>query len=384
MLRSLRQGGVRLLGATRPIPLLMIALLAVGGEFAQTAHASEPNLRPAQRRPAGDRERCWEVPPPATIEEALKTAENKNAREPARRAANAQRDVLLLSNGVLKAAYGAGLLVGWGETGNRPRFTVVTAVGVSALIAPFAFIGPKGDQAIADIFNCSTEDLAGLAGRAASYLDDEALNAIAREHDDGRRLLVALPGSAARPEVVWDIGRLAASRHPSAASHLTRIFVAAVDRHSFVDPKGVPADAGHVVERNLAFREPGAGEEFLFPPHTAGQVSESRTRHHLIHNERIFPDESADYIRERSSLDHLRSGARAIVPAYDIIRHSQATNSSFSFASIKLRLGLMPAAAFDPSYLRALFLYAYREGRMGKEWKSTFPGLSDSVAKPSR
>ena len=59
---------------------------------------------------------------------------------------------------------------------------------------------------------------AGMAERAVSYLDDGVLEAIAREHDAGRRLLVALTGSPARAEAVWDIGRVAASRHPKSGA----------------------------------------------------------------------------------------------------------------------------------------------------------------------
>jgi len=35
-------------------------------------------------------------------------------------------------------AYGAGLLVGWSATGERPEFTMVTGVSTGALTAPFA------------------------------------------------------------------------------------------------------------------------------------------------------------------------------------------------------------------------------------------------------
>ena len=291
--------------------------------------------------------------------------------------------MLLMSSADLKAAYAAGLLVGWGETGDRPRFDVITAVGVSALIAPFAFLGPAGDRKIADIFNCGASDPNSLAERAASYLDDKVLAAIAREHETGRRLLVALPGSAARSETVWDIGRLAASRHPNATSHLRKILLAAIDWQTFVDPNDAPAAAGQVVERNFTFRTTGAGEQFLFPSELTRNSGEG-TAYYLIHNERIFPDESADYIRSRASSGNSQSGTRAIVPAHDVIRHSLSTNSSFRFASIKLRLGFIPQAAFDMAYIQALFRHAYRQGRMGKEWQSAFPGLPLSQPRQPR
>jgi hypothetical protein len=263
-----------------------------------------------------------------------------------------------------------------GETGRRPQFVAVTAVGISALIAPFAFIGPAGDPMIANIFNCPTNNLVGMAERAASELDDEVIEAIAREQESGRRLLVALPGSAARAEVVWDLGRLAASRHASAAVLLRKILLAATDQHTFADPAEAPAAAGQVVARNFSFRSPGAGEAFLFPRQVA-QISGGDTRYFLIHNASIFPDESADYIRAHANKRDPKTWE--LVPAYDIVRHSATTGSRFRFASIKLRLWPAPQAEFDMAYVKAVFRHAYRQGRMDKEWKSKFPGLPRAV-----
>ncbi len=319
-----------------------------------------------------------------TVEEMGKVGENQETRAVKQRAIQSApgHDVLMLSGGVLKVAYGAGLLVGWGETGRRPQFAVVTAVGASALIAPFAFIGHSGDQAIADLFNCSAGGMTGLAERAAAYLDQAVLDAIAREHAAGRRLVIGLSGSAARSEVVWDLGQLAASRHPGALAIARRVLLATVDRHTFVDPKEAPTGVGQTVTRSFTFRELGVGEPFLFSQRMA--PAGGGLRYHLIHNERIFPDESADYIRARATNGDAQTDAWAIVPGYSVVRHALATQSSFQFSSIKLRLGLIPQGQFDMTYLRALFLHAFRQGRMGKEWKATFPGLPRVVAKDDR
>jgi hypothetical protein len=52
---------------------------------------------------------------------------------------------LSLSAGDADGAYGAGLLVGWTESGRRPQFSVVTGVSTGALIAPYAFLGERYD-----------------------------------------------------------------------------------------------------------------------------------------------------------------------------------------------------------------------------------------------
>ena len=47
---------------------------------------------------------------------------------------------LALSGGGDDGAFGAGLLVGWTQSGTRPQFKLVTGISTGALIAPFAFL----------------------------------------------------------------------------------------------------------------------------------------------------------------------------------------------------------------------------------------------------
>jgi len=64
-------------------------------------------------------------------------------------------DVLVISGGGAKGAFGAGFLEGWGTVASgpmvRPEFDVVTGVSTGALISPFAFIGT--DEAYADVID---------------------------------------------------------------------------------------------------------------------------------------------------------------------------------------------------------------------------------------
>ena len=55
---------------------------------------------------------------------------------------------LAISGGGSDGAFGAGVLTGWTESGTRPEFTVVTGVSIGALIAPFAFLGPRYDEEV--------------------------------------------------------------------------------------------------------------------------------------------------------------------------------------------------------------------------------------------
>ena len=312
--------------------------------------------------------RCWKAPQPQTVEEAVIAAQNK-ANLAARAKSTGPAAMLALSDGHLKSAYGAGLLVGWGETGARPDFSVVTAVGMSALLAPFAFLGSEGDGVIADIFACDASSLQEMAERAASYLDANVVERIALRHEAGARLLVALPGSAARRETVWDLGAIAASRHPEARRQIGAILLAAVDLTTFVDPQAMPVSGGLAAARNPALRRVGAGEAFLSAP----SLRRPGAPTYLIHNGVLFPDEGEEYAGARPLQPAAAQTDIWLVPAYDLFTAAQRWQSPMLIASPRPYMNIQPQqSAFDLSYMRALFLDAYRQGRMRSEWRSKF------------
>ena len=64
---------------------------------------------------------------------------------------------LALSGGGEKGAFGAGLMVGWTASEQRPEFKLLTGVSTGALIAPFAFLGPSRDQQLRHVFTDITQ-----------------------------------------------------------------------------------------------------------------------------------------------------------------------------------------------------------------------------------
>lgn len=359
---------------------LVLGIVATSG-FAARAQSWAPSTS------IGVVSGCWKAPDPQTVQEAAIHSANREGRTSRQRktAAVAEPAALSLSNGNLKAAFGAGLLVGWGETGRRPNFDIVTAVGTSALIAPFAFVGgAAGDQKLADVFNCAATYWEDVALRAAALLDDATLAVIARKHEAGGRLLVALPGSPARRETVWDLGAIAASGHPQTASILREILLAAVRPETFVDPESIPVPAGVVRERNFTFRQVGSGEPFL----ASGPLRGRRVSTYLIHLGVFFADESSRYIAGRRLDGGWTSTPKAgLVTAFDLAEEAMTLESHFRFASVPERTGvLLPAQGdFDLDTMRRLFFKYFRQGRLGWEWEKVLPGQpAQSVSAPDR
>lgn len=74
-------------------------------------------------------------------------------------------EILALSGGGGDGAFGAGVLTGWTARGDRPKFEIVTGVSAGAIIAPFAFLGPRYDGVLKEIWTTyRTEDLGTVQG----------------------------------------------------------------------------------------------------------------------------------------------------------------------------------------------------------------------------
>ena len=152
-----------------------------------------------------------------------------------------QLEILALSGGGSDGAFGAGVLAGWTERGDRPEFEQVTGVSAGAITAPFAFLGSKYDDQIKEIWTHYNTDqlvvpqlLAGLFGGesiadttplrnlVAKYVDREFLKEIAAEYERGRLLTIGTTNLDAKRPVVWNMGAIARHYDDPAAVQLFR------------------------------------------------------------------------------------------------------------------------------------------------------------------
>jgi hypothetical protein len=179
--------------------------------------------------------------------------------------------ILALSGGGAAGAFGAGAVAGLTRSGSRPDFAVVTGVSAGALIAPYAFLGPTWDERLLDAFTSGTEEhllqprgLGALFGSSLyrgtplrhlvdSYLSDEMIQAVAREADRGRLLLVATTDVATGEPVVWDLGSIARNGGPNARTLFRDVLVASASVPGMFPPvvirvrgDGAPHDEAHV------------------------------------------------------------------------------------------------------------------------------------------
>ena len=342
-------------------PRMPIAVLATG----MIVMAADPALARAEHAL-----RCWKKLAPQTLVEIGHVQANADQYSKRQAQANSARRpaALLLSDGLQRTAFSAGLLVGWAETGHRPVFDLVTAVGPSAVIAPFAFAGTVGDQTIADAFNCKTGNWQSVVSLATARMNASVLARIRQGHLEGRRLMIAIKGSPARAETVWDIGKIAASQHPNALEQIKRIIAASVDLTSQVPVPGAPVKAGRAGKRNHTFRVVGAGLPLLFQPALGRRIKSW----YVVHNSALFTDEVASYGGKRRSgaIKSFTSDDVYLRPVYDVLSHAGQTGGAFQIAVIRPRRYFFPATEFDQAFMREVFLRAYRFARMGRLWQS--------------
>lgn len=146
---------------------------------------------------------------------------------------------LALSGGADFGAFGAGVLVGWGQvsdpTQSRPDFDIVTGISTGAFIAPYAFVdtdaacmtadrifrNPQKDWAVLrDIFfwlpgRSAFLDVSGLETDLSRRLDDHFLKQIAEKASQGQILSVAATNLDLAEGQSWDLG-YEATEGPSA------------------------------------------------------------------------------------------------------------------------------------------------------------------------
>ena len=81
--------------------------------------------------------------------------------------------LLAISGGGDEGAFGAGLLAGWSERGDRPVFGLVTGVSTGALSAPFAFLGSEYDAKLKQVYtDTSAGDIFNKRGLLAAVAND--------------------------------------------------------------------------------------------------------------------------------------------------------------------------------------------------------------------
>ncbi len=352
------------------------------------------------------RARYWaDAVPPETEEWFTLTKKELKALFPA--SFGQPHNYLAISGGGQNGAYAAGILNGWTEAGNRPRFTIVTGVSAGALIAPFAFLGPDYDYVIKEVFTgYSTKDIVTprgklktllgdaatdstpLAQKLAQYVDEKVMRAIAEEYRKGRILDIVTTNLDAGRPVAWNIGLIASSGSPDALQLIRDIMLASASIPAAFPPVMFEVEVDGEYYDELHVDGGATSVVHLYP---IGLDFQKLAEHmdvkgtpnvYVIRNGKLRKkwttvERSTIPIAMRS-LDSLM-GSVVLGDMYRIYLATQRDGLNYHLAYIPDSFTEQATEAFDPEFMTKLFNLGYERARKGYEWNRTPPGYDTSA-----
>lgn len=309
---------------------------------------------------------------------------------------------LALSGGGPDGAFGAGLLNGWTERGDRPEFTMVTGISTGAIIAVFAFLGPDYDDELREVYTTYKTDqlmtttiFAALTGGSAitdtrgyrrmieQYIDDTVVDGIAKNYRRGRTLLIGTTNLDASRPVVWNIGAIAASGHPDARTLIHDIVQASSAIPAVFPPVLIPVETTDGRRYDEMHVDGGATQQvMLFTPDfpilaldRAVGATFDRTLYVVINNKLKKPYSP---VRPRviAIAGHAASsllGGSGTGDIYKIFAVAQRDDIDLNVLSIPKDFDQEASEPFDPVYMKALYDLGYEIGVAGGRWSPNPP-----------
>jgi predicted acylesterase/phospholipase RssA len=308
---------------------------------------------------------------------------------------------LAISGGGDNGAFGAGLLNGWTAAGTRPEFKVVTGVSTGALIAPFAFLGPKYDYVLKRVYTQTTQkdifkkrglvkgilgdamaDTSPLAGVIASYVNQPLLDEIAAEYAKGRVLLVGTANLDSLEPVIWNMTAIAASKNPRAIPLFRQILLASASIPGAFPPQMIDVEVNGTRYQEMHVDGGTMAQVFLFPPSiTAAKVGAAADRKrvlYVIRNARMDV-EWASTKRRTLPIATRAIGSltrtQGIGDLYRIYLTAQKDNIDFNLAYIPATFNVPHREEFDTNYMQQLYANGQQAAQAGYQWQKYPPGF---------
>ena len=306
---------------------------------------------------------------------------------------------LALSGGGANGAFGAGVLCGWSETGTRPDFQVVTGVSTGALIAPFAFLGPRYDDELKKAYTTvDSKDIIryrGLIGifrlfLRESYVDTKPLEdliermfterelaAIAEEYVAGRRLYVGTTNLDAHRFIIWDMGAIANSGHPDAIGVFRKVLLASAaipgafpPVYFDIEADGEKYDEMHV-DGGVIAGVFGYGPLLFETMQESGRAVDKPCGIYVIMNGKLHAEYKQINPRFLTIVDHSFSTLmqrKAWNDLSEIHYQAQKDGVGFRYIAIPESYALSGKPGFDKEEMNKLFDLGFVSAKSGPVW----------------
>jgi len=309
-----------------------------------------------------------------------------------------EHSYLALSGGGANGAYGAGMLAGWTDAGTRPEFAMVTGISIGALTAPFAFLGSDYDDVLKEVYSTldsasiytprgilssirkdSLVDSTPLTAVLEKYVTEELVAAIEREYRRGRSLFIGTTNLDAGRPVIWNIGRIAASRDPDAVILIRQVLQASASIPGVFPPVYIDVQSYNGTAYDEMHVDGGTSSQLFLYPRGINWTEllkvlkvDARPTAYLIRNSYLEPE--YDPVPRKlvpivgKTVDSLirTQGAGDIYRIYTLaqrdgidVKISWIPNGS---------VDVVPTETFDPAYMKALFEFGYQRGLAQSGW----------------
>ncbi len=372
----------------RKLFVLLLLFQVSCSSFSRTP-VSAPDLQNPQV-PGIEGARYWADVAPANLSELLETALRQ------RRASGISSDyTLTLSGGGENGAFAAGILTAWSEAGTRPEFMAVTGVSTGALAAPFAYLGSDYDDELKKLYGglpssqifrgrfitgilsgSSVKNSEPLRQLIESYITDDFLAKIAKEHRRGRRLLVQSVSLDAQRPVLWDLGVIANSQSPNAKKVFSDVLLASASIPGVFPPVLIDVETQNGVRDELHVDGGVYSQTAYVPGWDIPRKFASGGKLYAIRNGKVEPElkviKPGVFHVSRRSLSTLikAQGVDDLKIAYKLSRQRGA---EYQATWIGTDFDFPLAEPFDPEYMRALFDYGYQRFNSGALWSDRPP-----------
>jgi predicted acylesterase/phospholipase RssA len=300
---------------------------------------------------------------------------------------------LAISGGGADGAFGGGVLAGWSESGTRPEFAVVTGASIGALVAPFAFLGPRYDEEIrknfttitsADIFEDritrdSLFDYWPLKRLIEQRVTPKLLSDIAAEHARGRRLYIATTNLDAGRRVVWNMGAIAAKGDDKAIKLFRDVLLASSSIPGFFSPVGIEVEANGKQFEEMHSDGTLTAPFFVVPESmfSPGTTSPPPLRQlYVLVNAKVAPEfsvptRSIPGVLGRSIAVALQSALRAEILLVNV--GAQRHKIELHIAHVDPTFNYPIRGVFDGKYMQALYDVGVAAGKNGTAFGDALP-----------
>ena len=381
-----------------------VVCLLLGGCSGPPRNALPEHLVPSARIPGIEHAYTWGDKSPLELEKQQSEAQdmiNRLVSKKGEALLEQPLNYLALSGGGHSGAFGAGVLNGWSEAGTRPQFNIVTGVSTGAIIAPFAFLGSDYDGVLREVYTQyrtrdtvrfrsilgallgdSAADASGLQALIRKYIDTEIMQAIAKEHSNGRSLFIGTTNLDAGRPVSWDIGRIAASGAPHALSLIQDIIQASVSIPGVFPPVMIEYETGGVRYQEMHVDGGVTRQVFLFPGELRylqllDELGLTGSQHlYIVFNgsleqKREIVDTTIFAISTRSIRTLIKN--QGVGDLYKMYLFAQKNDIAYRLTSIPLEFSEEPGEMFDREYMHALFDLGFQRGQRPDLWQHKPP-----------